>query len=152
MTIALDVPRRRRSSFFGGRLPATFIAGATILTLSLLLAIAPQIVSPYDPLVFDYKAILKPPGLAHPFGTDSFGRDVLSRVISAYRIDLQIAVFSTIPAFIFGTLVGALIIAVLSNGLILMNVSEVWQLIIKGLVIVGAVALDRYRNKGSART
>jgi peptide/nickel transport system permease protein len=109
VTIALDVPRRRRSSFFGGRLPATFIAGATILTLSLLLAIAPQIVSPYDPLVFDYKAILKPPGLAHPFGTDSFGRDVLSRVISAYRIDLQIAVFSTIPAFIFGTLVGALV-------------------------------------------
>ena len=45
-----------------------------------------------------------------------------------------------------------LIIAVLSNGLILMNVSDVWQLIIKGLVIVGAVALDRYRNKGSART
>src|SRR3954451_18824020 len=53
---------------------------------------------------------------------------------------------------IFSTLVGALIIAVLSNGLILMNVSEVWQLIIKGLVIVGAVALDRYRNKGIART
>lgn len=53
---------------------------------------------------------------------------------------------------IFGTLIGALIIAVLSNGLILMNVTEIWQLIIKGLVIVGAVALDRYRNKGSART
>ena len=47
---------------------------------------------------------------------------------------------------------GALIIAVLSNGLILMDVSDIWQFIIKGLVIVGAVALDRYRNKGSART
>jgi len=53
---------------------------------------------------------------------------------------------------IMGTLVGALIIAVLSNGLILMNVTEVWQLIIKGLVIIGAVALDRYRNQGGART
>src|SRR5690349_6546645 len=53
---------------------------------------------------------------------------------------------------IMGTLVGALIIAVLSNGLILMNVTEIWQLIIKGLVIIGAVALDRYRNQGGART
>ena len=53
---------------------------------------------------------------------------------------------------IIGTLIGALIIAVLSNGLILMNVTEIWQFIIKGLVIVGAVALDRYRQRGSART
>jgi ribose transport system permease protein len=53
---------------------------------------------------------------------------------------------------IIGTLVGALIIAVLTNGLILMNVSEIWQFIIKGLVIIGAVALDRFRLKGSART
>lgn len=52
---------------------------------------------------------------------------------------------------ILGTLVGALIIAVLTNGLILLGVSDIWQYIIKGLVIIGAVALDRYRQSG-ART
>ncbi|MEX3955633.1 ribose ABC transporter permease [Trinickia sp. EG282A] len=53
---------------------------------------------------------------------------------------------------IVGTLVGALIIAVLSNGLVLFGVSDIWQYIVKGLVIVGAVTLDRYRQRGCART
>lgn len=50
-----------------------------------------------------------------------------------------------------GTLVGALIIGVLSNGLVLMNVPFFYQLIIKGVVIVLAVALDslrQYNRKG----
>lgn len=53
---------------------------------------------------------------------------------------------------IWGTLVGGLIIAVLSNGLVLTGVSDIWQYIIKGLVIIAAVALDRYRLEGGART
>ena len=76
----------------------------------------------------------------------------------AYELDAIAAVILGGTSFvggigtIIGTLIGGLIIAVLSNGLILMNVSEIWQFIIKGLVIIGAVTLDRYRLKGSART
>ena len=52
---------------------------------------------------------LQAPSWAHPFGTDNFGRDMLSRTIWAYSIDMQIAVFATIAPFVVGTLVGAFV-------------------------------------------
>jgi ribose transport system permease protein len=77
---------------------------------------------------------------------------------TSYELDAIAAVILGGTSFvggigsIWGTLVGALIIAVLSNGLILVGVPDVWQYIIKGLIIIGAVALDRLRLQGSART
>ena len=77
---------------------------------------------------------------------------------TGYELDAIAAVILGGTSFVggvgsvIGTLIGALIIAVLANGLILAGVSDVWQYIIKGLVIIGAVALDRLRNQGGART
>ena len=86
----------------------TLIIGSILLGLLILVALVPGFFTSYDPLAFDYKAIMQPPSAAHPFGTDNFGRDVLTRVIWATRIDIQIAVFSTVFPLVFGTIVGTL--------------------------------------------
>ena len=76
----------------------------------------------------------------------------------AYELDAIAAVILGGTSFVggigsvWGTLVGALIIAVLTNGLILTGVPDVWQYIVKGLIIIGAVALDRFRLEGGVRT
>lgn len=107
MTLAVAEPAvvaRRRH-----RLPVPLVGGIALIGLSLLLAFLPGMFAPYDPLHFDYQAILKGPSWAHPFGTDNFGRDMLSRTIWAYSIDMQIAVFATLFPVIFGTAVGMLV-------------------------------------------
>ena len=91
------------------RLPRAFVFGAAILIASVIVATFPWVFAPYDPLAMDYVNLLAPPSAAHPFGTDNFGRDVLSRVIHAYTIDMQIALFATLFPFIFGTIVGAIV-------------------------------------------
>jgi peptide/nickel transport system permease protein len=88
---------------------ARLLAGIAILLILLACAIVPNLIAPYDPNTFDYRALLKGPSATHPFGTDNFGRDVLSRTIWAARIDLQIAIFATLFPAIFGSVVGAVI-------------------------------------------
>lgn len=91
------------------RLPSTLVGGGLVLLASIVVAFFPGLFAPYDPNAFDYSAILQAPSWAHPFGTDNFGRDVLSRVIHAYTIDMQIAVLATVGPFVVGSVVGALV-------------------------------------------
>jgi peptide/nickel transport system permease protein len=102
--VQITLPAKRRRA-----LPATLVGAVIVLGASLAMAFFPSLFAPYDPTAFDYNAIMHGPSWAHPFGTDNFGRDMLSRVIHAYRIDMQIAVFATTGPFIFGTIVGALV-------------------------------------------
>jgi ribose transport system permease protein len=53
---------------------------------------------------------------------------------------------------ILGTVLGCLIIGVLNNGLFLLNVSPFWQQVVKGVVIIAAVAIDRQNARGGQST
>jgi peptide/nickel transport system permease protein len=84
------------------------VAGGAIFGLMVLCAFVPGLVAPHDPLAFDYTALLAPPSWEHPFGTDQFGRDILSRTIWAARVDLQIATFAVAGPLLVGMTLGLL--------------------------------------------
>jgi peptide/nickel transport system permease protein len=96
----------RWSQWLGQRV--TLAAGVSILALFIFAAIAAPLIAPYDPIVHNSELRLVPPSLFHPFGTDNFGRDILSRVIWATRIDLQIAFLGVIFPFLIGTILGTI--------------------------------------------
>jgi peptide/nickel transport system permease protein len=85
--------------------PVTGFAFALFFGFVLLAAIGPAI-APYGPLSSDTAQALKGPSASHWFGTDQLGRDILSRIVVATRLDLGIAVTSVALAFGIGTLLG----------------------------------------------
>jgi len=72
-----------------------------------LLAIVGPAIAPFDPLASDTNNALQPPSPEHWFGTDQLGRDVLSRVIVATRLDLGISIAAVALSFAIGSALGA---------------------------------------------
>jgi peptide/nickel transport system permease protein len=89
------------------RWPRGLAAGGAMLLLLVVAAVAGPLLSPYDPTSHDFDALLQPPSLAHPFGTDNFGRDVLTRVLHGAAIDLRIGILGVLFPFAVGSLLGA---------------------------------------------
>ncbi len=108
---AAPEPPRKQSSvlqhavYVIGENPVTGLSFG-LFVIIVLCAIFGPLITPYDPLASDTVAALKPPSAAHWFGTDQLGRDILSRVIAATRLDLGIAVFSVALVFLLGGLSG----------------------------------------------
>jgi peptide/nickel transport system permease protein len=86
-----------------------FALGYLIVAAAVLAGTFAPWIAPYSPVEPDFAAFLQPPSMAHPFGTDSAGLDILSRVIYAPRIDITIAVLGTAMSVLVGTILGALI-------------------------------------------
>lgn len=91
---------------FGRHRPA--IVGAAVIGVYLVTALLANVLAPYDPLDMSAGARLATPDAAHWFGTDEFGRDVLSRVIYGARIAFTVGVLSASAAAILGSTIGML--------------------------------------------
>ena len=105
---ASDVKTRSRrqdflKAFFSNRLA---IFGSVVLSVFILMAVFAPYVAPYSPLQQHLPQKFAGPSLAHPFGQDELGRDILSRVIYGARISLTAGLAAVTVATVVGTIVG----------------------------------------------
>ncbi len=103
---ALSLPHWLRGGIRFARRWPLGAAGAAIIVVMILCAIAAPIVAPYHPLETDFAAQFSPPTLAHWLGTDAFGRDLLSRLIYGSRTALLVGFASAFVGATLGALVG----------------------------------------------
>ena len=110
MAVATGAPASRggvwqRAWRVGRRRPAA-LAGAALVVLFVVTALAAPWIATTDPVRTDWAKIRKAPSWAHPFGTDDLGRDGFSRVVWGARISMQAGVFSIVLAMAIGVPVG----------------------------------------------
>lgn len=82
------------------------MTGACLFLLVVLASLIGPFVVPYGPIDVAPTRSLQPPSLTHPFGTDTLGRDILSRVLSGGRISLRLGLVSVAVAVSIGTAIG----------------------------------------------
>jgi peptide/nickel transport system permease protein len=84
------------------------VIGAVLVGLLLLIAVVNLVYTPYGPLDVNIHARYAPPSLQHWFGTDEFGRDILSRIMSGAGVSTTVSVCSVLFALLAGTSIGAI--------------------------------------------
>lgn len=99
----------RQRGFWRGLLasPSGVIGLALVGVLIITAALAP-LIAPYNPLQMAAGPRLAPPSLAHPMGTDQFGRDVLSRVVHGARLTLLVGTVAVSLSLVAGLALGLL--------------------------------------------
>jgi peptide/nickel transport system permease protein len=83
------------------------LSGLTLVVAMFAVAILAPWLAPYDPNSIDLKQVLMPPSPAHLLGTDTLGRDVLSRIIFGARVSLLVGFVAVGISSLVGMLVGA---------------------------------------------
>lgn len=90
------------------RVNVGFAAATATLGVFAVAAIAPNVLTPTDPLAMDFASALKAPSFAHWFGTDESGRDLFSRVIYGTRESLVIGVGAAGLAILVALVLGSI--------------------------------------------
>ena len=101
----MDAATFKHIKYVLGENPVTLFA-FILFTVFVLFALVGPWIAPYDPLVTDTARAMQPPSAAHWFGTDAVGRDILSRVIVATRLDFGIAISAVLLSFVAGIALG----------------------------------------------
>lgn len=109
--------------------------GLLLCLAFVLLAVAAPLIAPYDPIEPDWLALRQPPSMAHWFGTDELGRDVLSRTVWGARPSLLVGVLSVLIAMLAGVPFG------LVSGYFGGPVDAVMMRITDGLLAIPALIL-----------
>ncbi|MCK4775799.1 MAG: ABC transporter permease, partial [Candidatus Krumholzibacteria bacterium] len=84
------------------------LAGMILVGLVVMAGLFAPVLTPYQPDAIEMDRSLEPPSLAHPLGTDVFGRDVATRLLYGARFSLVVSVLSRLIAIAIGTLLGLL--------------------------------------------
>ncbi|MBI3936463.1 MAG: ABC transporter permease [Betaproteobacteria bacterium] len=137
--ITYKVPKRRHPVLqFIVHQPLGAAGLAVIIVMMVCAALAPW-VAPYDPLAVDYGAMLMGPSAAHWLGTDSFGRDVASRIIHGARTALAIG----FVASLWGSTVGAIIgvVSAYFGGKIDLVIQRIMDVLLSFPIIVLAITV-----------
>jgi peptide/nickel transport system permease protein len=108
-TLITDTPARvsefrRFYRVFLSRGVVTF--GLVIILILIIVAIFAPLLAPYDPYETALRQVLQPPSREHLLGTDTIGRDILSRIIYGSRTSLEIGLTVVFLAAVIGTLLG----------------------------------------------
>ncbi|HVX31086.1 MAG TPA: ABC transporter permease [Nitrolancea sp.] len=141
-TLAVASARTRPPWWHRALRSRNLMIGVVIILLMLALGLLAPVLSSYDPLKPDYSVIIQPPSLSHPFGTDEFGRDVLTRVMYGARIDLRVGITAVLSPFIIGLILGAL--AAYFGGVvetIIMRILDIVQAFPFIVLIIAVVAI-----------
>jgi peptide/nickel transport system permease protein len=120
--------------------------GLVLVVLLVALAIGGAALAPYPPTKTSLGERFRPPSSLHLMGTDNFGRDIFSRVLSGARISLQVAVIVLSISVVIGFFVGA--VAGLSGGIVdelLMRVTDLF-LAFPALIFAAAIAATLGRS------
>ncbi len=100
--------RRSQFSLVMRRLPKNkgAVVGLVIIAMLLVIVLFGDYLTPYDYYHQDYMNMFSFPSRAHPFGTDSFGRDIMSRIFYGARFSFWVSVGSVIISAILGGILG----------------------------------------------
>jgi peptide/nickel transport system permease protein len=83
-------------------------AGFVVISLYIVIAALAPWVAPYDPYTMNTNALLAEPGEEHLFGTDQFGRDILSRIMYGSQISLKVGLISVGISLLCGVTIGVI--------------------------------------------